>query len=331
MLTRRLAVRRGGRRRARARAGHRRRVRDRWTSTLLRPARRRPAGHVVAVVGRRLSRAATTSWACCWAPVRPTTTGAGAPRSSTPPSPRPARPPTKPRQTAAYDRAEDHRPARRPGHPDELRHGLGAVPRRAPRGRAERARAPAAGGPGMGRLTAPRHRSSRAAGAPRWPSARRAAARGRAPPTRTFGTPTIDADVRPGHRVHASRSTLDAAPSGSSCCDLRRQPTARSSSRSRRRRGATTLDLSTADVDRRPHPAQHPGRGALADHRRRADAEPVGARRSSDVYDDDRFAWKTARGRRRPRPLVRGRRGVRRSAPSRSARRPWRRPRRCSA
>ena len=124
---------------------------------------------------------------------------------------------------AAYDRAEDDRPARRPGHPGQLRHRLGAVARRAARRRPERAREPAPGGAGVGAVIG--RRRGRVAGCA---VAALAVGVARVPgllgvsPARRGGPGVRHADDVTGrsatrHRLHASRSRSTRRSSASSC------------------------------------------------------------------------------------------------------------------
>ena len=113
----------------------------------------RPAGDVVAGVGRRLSRAATTSSASCSAPAPRTTTATGArPTFDAAIAEADARRPIRPTASAAYDRAEAIVRDEVPVVPLVVRAGLGAVADRAARRRPERPRHRAHGGAGVGGL-----------------------------------------------------------------------------------------------------------------------------------------------------------------------------------
>ena len=103
---------------------------------------RGPADDLVARLGRRLPGPRTTSWACCSDEAARTTTAAGRTPTFDAAIARRRRLPTDP---AAARRGLRPRPrpssARRgPGRAGHVRHGLGAVARRAARGRPERAR-----------------------------------------------------------------------------------------------------------------------------------------------------------------------------------------------
>ena len=301
---RRRRVRRGGRRRARARARRRRSHPRRWTSSLLRPARRDPPA----------------IWSLSWVADYPgrndflgVLLGTGSTQQLRPLELAGVRrrdrrgrpPPTMPTgAAAAYDRAEDDRPARRAGRPDDLRHGLGAVARRAARRRPERPRHPAPRGAGVGRLMRARRVISiaRRGGL----LARRAVlGYGRAAAGRRgrSATPTR----RPARSARPSSSrqpvTLDrAARRGSSCSSTYADALGPHGDRRcpdhRRRRHAicATRWPSRDDGHILPeHPAQRPAAGALDG--RAAGSDLVDrARRRRLVYADDRFDWQTAAG-----------------------------------
>ena len=258
----------------------------------------------------------------------------GARPSSTPRSPMRARPPIRPRPSRGL-RPGRGRSSRRDAPVVPLSYGTGwalardgllgagqnglGIPRLAGLAWAQVMRPDPAGGassPGVPRRS------------PRWclplVAGDRPAAALAADPS--FGTPTITLHVREGDRPHPAgdarrrRSprvealvTFADAP-GPHVIEVRPavdQP------------APVTLPRHDRRDRRRPHPAEHAAVGALA-----ADAAgDVGRRRSwaprsAVVYADDRFTWKTKTGIARPGPLVRGRRRVRRSGRSRSARRP---------
>ena len=259
---RRRRVRRGDRRRARARARDHARWPRRWataTSTASRPIRPRCGRSA----GSPTTRAATTSWACCSAPAPRTTTGAGArPTFDAAIAEAVLRRPIRTAASAAYDRAEDDRPATTSRScPIGLRH------------RAGRCRATGCSGPAR--------TGSASSGWPGWRgrNERRAAllatARGRgALLARVAGCPATgrrdagwadvrdangDVDLRDGHRRSTSRSpSTEAAAPGRAAPDVGRRDRpdgdrGRRTRRGRARRRSTTRSIRA----RRPPPPEH--------------------------------------------------------------------------
>ena len=284
------------------------------------------------LAGSRTTRAGTTSSACSSGRAPPTTTAswssptfdAAIAEAGSATDPAVA--------SAAFDRAEGIVRDEVPVVPLAYGAGLGAVADRAARGRPERSRHRAHGGPGVGGLMRP-------------PAARRCSSRpgscsaSRRSPARrrrhgpTSATPTADVVVQDRGRRSASRSRSRSAAGrvellltsadaiGPTVIVVPNPPAA----------GSATLTYRLDPADGHILAEHADGRPLAADRRRRSDRCPARTRGHGSPTPTTGSTWKTQTGGIVPRPLVRGLGRVRQARPQDRRGRHRRRRPRCSA